>query len=83
MVFPTPMVGLAVTPKSRGDETKLSGALNKVVEEDPTFRLDRDMQTKELVMTGMSELHLTIIRERLMRRDIVCGQGKRRTAETK
>jgi elongation factor G len=69
MVFPTPMVGLAVTPKSRGDETKLSGALHKVVEEDPTFRLDRDAQTKELVITGMSELHLTVIRERLARRD--------------
>ncbi len=67
--FPTPMVGLAVSPKSRGDETKLSAALNKVVEEDPTFRLDRDAQTKELVMTGMSELHLTIIQERLARRD--------------
>ncbi|MEQ8788151.1 MAG: elongation factor G [Pirellulaceae bacterium] len=69
MVFPTPMVGLAVTPKSRGDETKLSGALHKVVEEDPTFHLDRDAQTKELVMTGMSDLHLKIIQERLHRRD--------------
>ncbi len=67
--FPTPMVGLAVTPKSRGDETKLSGALHKVVEEDPTFRIDRDAQTKELVITGMSELHLMVIRERLARRD--------------
>ena len=67
--FPTPMVGLAVSPKSRGDETKLSGALHKIVEEDPTFKLDRDAQTKELVMTGMSELHLTIIQERLKRRD--------------
>ncbi len=67
--FPTPMVGLAVTPKSRGDETKLSGALAKVVEEDPTFHLDRDAQTKELVVTGMSELHLSVIRERLARRD--------------
>ena len=67
--FPTPMVGLAVTPKSRGDETKLSGALNKVVDEDPTFKLDRDLQTKELVMTGMSELHLSVIQERLQRRD--------------
>ncbi len=67
--FPTPMVGLAVTPKSRGDETKLSASLHKVVEEDPTFKLDRDNQTKELVMTGMSELHLTVIRERLQRRD--------------
>jgi elongation factor G len=67
--FPTPMVGLAVTPKSRNDETKLSGALHKIVEEDPTFRLDRDSQTKELVMTGMSELHLTLVREKLLRRD--------------
>ena len=67
--FPTPMVGLAVSPRSRGDETKLSGALGKVVEEDPTFHLDRDGQTKELVMTGMSELHLNIIQERLIRRD--------------
>lgn len=67
--FPTPMVGLAVSPKSRGDETKLSGALSKVVEEDPTFKLDRDAQTKELVMTGMSELHLTVIQQRLIRRD--------------
>ncbi len=69
IVFPTPMVSLAVTPKSRGDETKLSGALAKIVEEDPTFHLDRDAQTKELVVTGMSELHLAIIQERLKRRD--------------
>ncbi|MEZ6097026.1 MAG: elongation factor G [Pirellulaceae bacterium] len=67
--FPHPMVGLAVVPKTRGDETKLSGALHKVVEEDPTFHLDRDPQTKELVMTGMSELHLSVIQERLHRRD--------------
>lgn len=67
--FPTPMVGLSVSPKSRGDETKLSGALHKVVEEDPTFVLDRDQQTKELVMTGMSDLHLKVIQERLARRD--------------
>jgi elongation factor G len=69
--FPRPMVGLAVSPKSRGDEAKLSGALAKIVEEDATFRLDRDPQTKELVMTGMSELHLQIIQERLKRRDKV------------
>ena len=69
IVFPTPMVGLAITPKSRGDETKLSGALHKVDQEDSTFHLDRDSQTKELVMTGMSELHLNIIQERLLRRD--------------
>ena len=69
--FPTPMVGLAVTPKTRGDEGKLSGALHKIVEEDATLRLDHDPQTKELVMTGMSELHLQVLRERLKRRDKV------------
>lgn len=69
--FPTPMVGLAVTPKSRGDEAKLSGSLQKVVDEDPTFRIDRDSQTKELVMTGMSELHLQLVQERLKSRDKV------------
>ncbi|MEX0676277.1 MAG: elongation factor G [Pirellulales bacterium] len=71
ITFPTPMVGLAVTPKSRGDESKLSGALQKIVEEDGTVRLNRDSQTHELVMNGMSELHLLIIRERLKRRDKV------------
>jgi elongation factor G len=69
--FPTPMVGLAVTPKSRGDEAKLSGALHKIAEEDSTIRLDRDAQTKELVMNGMSELHLQLIQQRLKRRDKV------------
>ena len=69
--FPTPMVGLAVTPKSRNDQTKLSGALQKLVEEDRTFRRELDMQTKETVITGMSELHLQIIQERLKRRDKV------------
>jgi elongation factor G len=69
--FPSPMVGLAVTPKSRGDESKLSGSLNKICQEDSTFRIDRDSQTKEMVATGMSELHLQIVRERLKRRDKV------------
>ena len=71
IAFPTPMVGLAVTPKSRSDQTKLSGALGKIVQEDSTFRLDRDAQTKETVITGMSELHLQIVQERLKRREKV------------
>ena len=71
IVFPTPMVGLAVTPKSRSDQTKLSGSLQKLVEEDSTFLRELDMQTKETVITGMSELHLQIIQERLKRRDKV------------
>ncbi len=69
--FPTPMVGLAVAPKARGDETKLSGALHKLTEEDRTLRLDHDQETKEMVLTGMSELHLQLLRERLKRRDKV------------
>ena len=69
--FPTPMVGLAVTPKSRNDETKLSGVLHKLVEEEPTLRLDRDPQTHELVMNGMSELHLQLVQEKIKKRDKV------------
>jgi len=69
--FPTPMVGLAVAPKTRCDETKLSGALHKITEEDRTVRLDHDQETKEMVLTGMSELHLQLLRERLKRRDKV------------
>jgi elongation factor G len=69
--FPTPMVGLAVAPKTRGDETKLSGALHKITEEDRTVHLEHDQETKEMVLTGMSELHLQLLRERLKRRDKV------------
>ena len=69
--FPTPMVGLAASPKSRGDEAKLSGALTKITQEDPAFRVERNEQTKQLVITGMSELHLQVIQERLKRRDKV------------
>ncbi|MGA2616390.1 MAG: elongation factor G [Thermoguttaceae bacterium] len=69
--FPAPMVGLAVTPKSRGDEAKVSAAMQKLAQEDSTFRIQSDPQTKEMVATGMSELHLLILRERLKRRDKV------------
>src|SRR5262249_14533581 len=66
--FPTPMFGLAVEPKARGDEQKISGSLAKIATEDPTFHVTRDAQTKELVMTGMSQLHLDVIQHRLKRR---------------
>ncbi len=69
--FPTPMVGLAVSPKTHGDETKLSTALHKVTEEDSTVHLQHDQETKEMVLTGISELHLQLLRERLKRRDKV------------
>ncbi len=66
--FPTPMFGLAVEPKARGDEQKISGSLQKIADEDPTFRVSRDAQTKEMVITGMSQLHLDVVQHRLKRR---------------
>jgi elongation factor G len=66
--FPTPMYGLAVEPKARGDEQKISGSLQKIADEDPTFHITRDSQTKEMVITGMSQLHLDVIQHRLKRR---------------
>lgn len=68
LTFPTPMVSLSVAPKSRGDEQKISGSLARLAEEDPGFVVTRDPQIKELVMTGMSQLHLDIIISRLKRR---------------
>ena len=67
--FPSPMVGLAITSKGRGDEAKIATALHKVEMEDPTFHVHADPQTKEMVAYGMSELHLQMLRERLKRRD--------------
>jgi elongation factor G len=68
LAFPTPMFGLAVEPKARGDEQKISGSLQKIADEDPTFHITRDNQTKELVITGMSGLHLDVVQARLKRR---------------
>lgn len=69
--FPTAMIGLAVAPKNHGDEAKLSTALHKLVEEDPTIHVEHDPETKEVVLTGMSELHLSLVQERVARRDNV------------
>jgi elongation factor G len=66
--FPTPMFGLAVEPKARGDEQKISGSLAKMTDEDPTFKVVRDPQTKEMVITGMSQLHLDVVQHRLKKR---------------
>ncbi|MBA2115791.1 elongation factor G [Bremerella alba] len=67
--FPQPMVGVAIRPKNRNDEAKLSVALHKLVEEDPTIRIEHDQETHELVLRGMSDLHLSLIQEKLARRD--------------
>jgi elongation factor G len=66
--FPSPMFGLAVEPKARGDEQKISGSLARIAEEDPTFKVTRDAQTKEMVINGMSQLHLDVVQQRLKRR---------------
>ena len=68
LAFPTPMFGLAVEPKNRGDEQKISTGLHKIAEEDPTVKVTHDAQTHELVISGVSQLHLDVIRERLKAR---------------
>ncbi|GAX62812.1 translation elongation factor G [Candidatus Scalindua japonica] len=66
--FPKPMASLAIEPKSRGAEQKISETLNRLVAEDSTFKVSRDVQTHELVVTGMSNLHLDVILSRLKSR---------------
>jgi elongation factor G len=70
LTFPTPMYGLAIAPKARGDETKLSVQLSKLAEEDPTFRWATDRQTHEVVINGLGELHLRLVLERLANRGL-------------
>ena len=66
--MPEPMYGLAIEAKSRGDETKVSTALHKMVEEDPTFRVERIAATKQTVIRAMGELHMRVILEKLHNR---------------
>ncbi len=68
--FPTPMYGLAVAPKARGDEGKISATLARLQEEDPTFKVGHDPQTRELVINGLGELHLRFMLERLKNRGL-------------
>ena len=63
--FPVPVVSLSITPKSRADQDKLGKALARLAEEDPTFKVGSDEETKETLLTGMGELHLEIIVDRL------------------
>jgi elongation factor G len=65
---PEPMFSLALEPATRGDEQKISTALEKLCEEDPCFKVSRDMQTKELVASGLGDLHLRIILEKMKNR---------------
>ena len=68
MVFPEPAISSSVKPKSRSDEEKISGALNKLTNEDPTFKISRDQVTKELIISGIGDLHLDVMVHRLKKK---------------
>ena len=65
--FPEPVISMAVEPKTKADREKLSGGLQRLAEEDPTFRVFTNEDTGQLIIAGMGELHLEIIRDRLFR----------------
>ncbi len=77
ITFPDPVIGIAVEPKSQADVDKLGIALAKLAEEDPTFTVRTDEQSGQTVISGMGELHLDIIIDRLKREfKVECNQGK-------
>jgi elongation factor G len=76
MDFPEPVIGLAIEPKTQADVDKLGLALSKLVEEDPTFRVKTDEDSGQTIISGMGELHLDIILDRLRREfKVECNQG--------
>lgn len=76
MKFPEPVIGLAIEPKTQADVDKLGMSLSKLAEEDPTFRVHTDDETGQTVISGMGELHLDIILDRLRREfKVECNQG--------
>ncbi|MCX8092495.1 MAG: EF-Tu/IF-2/RF-3 family GTPase, partial [Verrucomicrobiae bacterium] len=79
--FPEPVVKIAIEPKSKADQDKLTDALLKLAEEDPTFRVQYDDQTGQTVIAGMGELHLDIIVDRLKREfRVQCNVGRPQVA---
>jgi elongation factor G len=77
MDFPDPVIGISVEPKSQKDMDKLSNALSKLAEEDPTFRVQMDPDSGQTVISGMGELHLEVILDRLKREfKVECNQGR-------
>ena len=76
MDFPDPVIGVAVEPKTQADVDKLSIALNKLAEEDPTFQVKTDPDSGQTIIHGMGELHLEILVDRLRREfNVECNQG--------
>ncbi|MDR1582540.1 MAG: elongation factor G [Prevotellaceae bacterium] len=77
MEFPEPVIGIAVEPKTQKDLDKLGVGLSKLAEEDPTFRVQTNEETGQTVISGMGELHLDIIIDRLRREfKVECNQGR-------
>jgi elongation factor G len=68
LVFPAPVLAYAIEPKSRGDEDKISSALHRLQEEDPTIHFDRDPQTKDQLLSGLGQLHIEVTVAKLKRR---------------
>ncbi|MDD5155004.1 MAG: elongation factor G [Candidatus Omnitrophica bacterium] len=68
IVFPEPAISASVKPKTRQDEEKISNVLSKLAEEDPTFKVSHDPQTKELIISGLGDLHLSIMVGRMKKR---------------
>jgi len=67
MTFPEPVISIAVEPKTKGDMEKMSTALQKLSDEDPTFRVNQDFETNQTIIHGMGELHLDVIVDRMRR----------------
>ena len=76
MEFPEPVIDIAIEPKSKADQDKMAIAIQKLVEEDPTLRVKTDVETGQTILSGMGELHLDIIIDRLKREfGVECNQG--------
>lgn len=67
IAFPEPVIGIAIEPKSKADEVRLTESLTKIVQEDPSFRVSMSEETGQMIISGMGELHLEIIVDRLIR----------------
>jgi elongation factor G len=81
MVFPEPVISVAVEPKTKADQDKMGVALTKLAEEDPTFRMHTDQETGQTIISGMGELHLEIIVDRMLREfKVDCNVGKPQVA---
>ncbi len=81
MEFPDPVIDIAIEPKSKNDQDKMALALQKLVEEDPTLRVKTDHETGQTVLSGMGELHLDIIIDRMRREfNVECNSGKPQVA---